>query len=184
MASRSLMDLTAEMEDKAHDVDDTCKRQGVDLLFYCTLRPLRDQAYWWRWSRKRSEIDDKIEEFQFAGYDRLASAVLDVGPVNGIVGAHKTHACAGESWHQFGEAFDAVPLRAGKPAWGDNDLWQVYGAVCREHGLTWGGDFRSLNDSPHAQLRATGNPLTIWTPNNVNDALDRLIFFDEEDVYV
>ena len=90
MASRSLMDLTAEMEDRAHDVDDTCKRQGVDLLFYCTLRPLRDQAYWWRWSRKRSEIHAKIEEFQAAGYDRLVSALFDVGPVHGILGAHKT----------------------------------------------------------------------------------------------
>lgn len=181
MASRDLADLTGAMEHKALFIIDYAKKQDTELLVYCTHRSLREQAYWWRWSRTTREIQQKIRLYHAAGYHVLADALDSVGPVNGSVGLHKTYACAGESWHQFGEAFDAVPLVGGKCAWTDPDRFAVYSAACKEAEVTWGGDFKSLNDSPHAQLRERHNPLTTLSPDEVEDALDSLILFSDEE---
>jgi hypothetical protein len=59
---------------------------------------------------------------------------------------------AGSSKHESGTAFDIVPLNAqGQPDWGSKH-WDRLGALGKELGLTWGGDFTSLKDRPHFEL--------------------------------
>jgi peptidoglycan L-alanyl-D-glutamate endopeptidase CwlK len=81
-----------------------------------------------------------------------------------------TKAKPGESWHNFGLAFDVVPLIAGKAVW-DSPRWTEIGALGKAIGLAWGGDFKSFKDLPHFefhpeltikqanQRRAEGTPL-------------------------
>lgn len=54
-----------------------------------------------------------------------------------------THAKGGESWHNFGRAFDAVPLRldgSGRIWWdAPYGVWLKLGQIGEVIGLTWGG---------------------------------------------
>jgi len=92
-------------------------------------------------------------------------------------GSIVTNARAGYSFHNFGLAFDVVPTELlSLPNWGDtpaqqahtNVLWATVGKLGMALGLTWGGDFKSIEDRPHfewsggltlAELRA-GRSLT------------------------
>ena len=76
-------------------------------------------------------------------------------------GAHVTLAGAGRSWHQYGLAADAAPLRSGALQWDMQDPWtrrgyQLYGEVAREAGLVWGGGWTRIKDYGHVELRRQG----------------------------
>lgn len=62
-----------------------------------------------------------------------------------------TNAKAGESWHNFGLAFDVVPLVNGKAVW-DTPFWNRIGELGKQVGLFWGGDFKTFKDKPHFEF--------------------------------
>lgn len=66
-----------------------------------------------------------------------------------------TNARAGQSWHNYGLAFDVVPLRAGKPVWGatgaDLALWRRVGEIGKRCGLEWAGEWVRFREYPHFQ---------------------------------
>ncbi|MFO1152417.1 MAG: M15 family metallopeptidase [Rhodospirillales bacterium] len=63
-------------------------------------------------------------------------------------GKRVTNARPGYSWHNFGLAFDVVPLVGGKPVW-NSSCWSRIGVLGRGIGLIWGGDFCALKDLAH-----------------------------------
>jgi peptidoglycan L-alanyl-D-glutamate endopeptidase CwlK len=63
-----------------------------------------------------------------------------------------TNARAGQSAHNFGLAFDGVPLIAGKPAWDDHEAWETYGHVASAVGLEWAGNWPRFKEFPHIQF--------------------------------
>jgi peptidoglycan L-alanyl-D-glutamate endopeptidase CwlK len=64
-----------------------------------------------------------------------------------------TNAKAGESAHNYGLAFDIVPLVAGKPMWDAEDpIWQDLGRIGKECGFEWAGDWRTFREYPHFQM--------------------------------
>jgi peptidoglycan LD-endopeptidase CwlK len=80
-------------------------------------------------------------------------------------GKRVTNARPGLSWHNWRRAFDIVPLRNGKPVWGngidddptdddkdDLELWQRVGKLGKEAGLEWAGDWVSFREFPHFQF--------------------------------
>ncbi|GAA0347096.1 hypothetical protein GCM10009092_09400 [Bowmanella denitrificans] len=168
MASRDLNDLVPEVKVKAQQVIQFCRDVGgFDLLIYCTLRPLQEQARLYRQSRARAEIEDKQNKFRQRGFGFLADIIHQVGP---CYGRHVTNAAPGESWHNYGEAWDAVPLLGGKPEWSYVDAkehWDIYGQGVREVGMHWAGDWQSFREFPHAQLRPGGNPLKTQQPDEL-----------------
>jgi peptidoglycan L-alanyl-D-glutamate endopeptidase CwlK len=62
-----------------------------------------------------------------------------------------TNAKAGESWHNFGLAFDVVPLVNGKAIW-HSPFWTRIGDFGKELDLIWGGDFKTFKDKPHFEF--------------------------------
>jgi len=62
-----------------------------------------------------------------------------------------THAEPGNSWHNYGLAFDVAVLKDDKATWPENPkLWNRIGAIGKALGLSWGGDFPgSQKDLPH-----------------------------------
>jgi len=64
-----------------------------------------------------------------------------------------TNARAGESYHNFGLAFDVLVLDAmGKADWSSgNPGWARAGGVGEDLGLGWGGRWTGLVDLPHFQ---------------------------------
>jgi peptidoglycan L-alanyl-D-glutamate endopeptidase CwlK len=67
-----------------------------------------------------------------------------------------TKARPGRSFHNYGVAFDAVPLRNGQPVWKpktptEHALWQTMGQCGQRVGLEWGGSWKGFRDMPHFQ---------------------------------
>jgi hypothetical protein len=64
-----------------------------------------------------------------------------------------TNAKGGQSFHNFGLAFDIVVLDSiGKADWDTNHPgWNMAARIGKSVGLEWGGDFTSLKDLPHYQ---------------------------------
>ena len=52
------------------------------------------------------------------------------------------------STHNTGLAFDVVPVVNGAPAWNDQRLFDTVGALGKQLGLVWGGDW-ALPDRQH-----------------------------------
>jgi peptidoglycan L-alanyl-D-glutamate endopeptidase CwlK len=84
------------------------------------------------------------------------------------LGQAVTNALPGYSEHHYGIAADSCfsgndpyleEMTRDDPAHAEF-LWQEFGRLCREQGLTWGGDFKSLVDRPHAELVYGGLPLS------------------------
>jgi LysM repeat protein len=71
-----------------------------------------------------------------------------------------TNARGGQSWHNFGLAFDIVVLDSlGKAEWDTaHPGWKLAAAIGKSLGLEWGGDWKSFKDLPHFQL---ANGLTL-----------------------
>ncbi|WP_435609342.1 M15 family metallopeptidase [Pseudomonas knackmussii] len=63
-----------------------------------------------------------------------------------------TNAKAGQSNHNFGIAFD-VGVFEGNKYLGDSPKYKAVGALGIELGLEWGGNWKSIVDQPHFQLR-------------------------------
>jgi len=69
-----------------------------------------------------------------------------------------TNAPAGHSNHNFSIAFDIGVFR-GKEYCDEHPLYRELGTLGKSLGLEWGGDWKSIVDEPHYQLRphwATG----------------------------
>ncbi len=66
-----------------------------------------------------------------------------------------TDAMGGDSYHNWGLAFDAVPIENGQPAWDDTAAFNRLGALGQQVGLEWGGHWTTyaidLVDLPHYQ---------------------------------
>ncbi|MCD4813867.1 M15 family metallopeptidase [bacterium] len=172
MASRDLDDLIPEVKEKALVVQKVCQEAGhFDLLIYCSLRPLEEQARLFRQSRSRKEINVKINKFNERGLGFLAEVIENVGP---CYGRHVTNAAPGESWHNYGQAWDAVPMINSKPCWNyfqAKAYWDAYGEAVRKVGMYWAGDWTRFREYPHAQLSVGGNPLKTMTAEQVREAL-------------
>lgn len=63
-----------------------------------------------------------------------------------------TNARPGQSFHQFGLAFDLAFIDVhGDWSWADVWPWEELGRLVREAGFHWGGDWTALKDRPHVE---------------------------------
>lgn len=158
MASRSLDKLKPIFREK---IEALLEEAPFDILVYCTVRSAWEQAILYRQSRSRKVIDEKILTLEKYGHESLARILRDVGPRSG---PHVTKAAPGESWHQYCEAVDLVPIIGGKPAWDvkkNKESWSTIGTIAVKHGLNWGGNWIKWADYPHIQYPQSGNPLKL-----------------------
>ena len=72
-----------------------------------------------------------------------------------------TKAKAGQSYHNYGLAFDICLVADGNTSWDDHiDFdsdgkadWMEVVQIMKENGWEWGGDWTSIKDKPHFQHR-------------------------------
>ncbi len=92
----------------------------------------------------------------------------------------------GDSWHNYGLAFDVAMVSsgpkppAGSPAWPPNkDVWTTIGALGQNTGMTWGGSFSNIDDQGHfeyhpgitkAQAKAGVRPSVATNPQPIVDS--------------
>jgi peptidoglycan L-alanyl-D-glutamate endopeptidase CwlK len=158
MASRKLEDLEATTRTKAERFVMMCDESGLDVLIYCTHRPMLEQAMLYRQSRTLKKIKSKARDLSDVyGRSDLAKILMNAGPQSG---PHVTNAAPGQSLHGYRMAFDGVPVRNGKPVWGTSDpddmkLWQKYGELAQMAGLEWAGHWMTFKEFPHCQQKNT-----------------------------
>lgn len=154
MASRLLADLTPDTRDHALRWLAACRDAGTRPLIYCTFRPAVEQAALYWQGRSRPTVEAKAQRMREAGYERLARMLLEAEgqrPIGGIV----TRSGPGESWHQYGLAWDAVPLDGrGVAAWNDTAGYAAMGLIAADLGIEWGGSWTRFVDRPHFQVTA------------------------------
>lgn len=68
-----------------------------------------------------------------------------------------TKAKPGQSMHNYRLAYDIVPMRNGKPVWGntrpeDLALWTRIGELGEKQGLEWAGRWKTFREFPHFQF--------------------------------
>jgi peptidoglycan L-alanyl-D-glutamate endopeptidase CwlK len=73
-------------------------------------------------------------------------------------GKKVTNARAGQSWHNYGLAYDIYPMVLGKPVWGtrspsDRKLWNKVGLMGESLGLEWSGRWTKFPEMAHFQFR-------------------------------
>lgn len=72
-------------------------------------------------------------------------------------GPRVTNAKPGQSWHNWGCAFDYVPIKNGKADWNNILTFAKCGEIAEAIGLEWGGRWK-MKDYPHCQYTG-GNTL-------------------------
>lgn len=141
MASKRIDDLDPSIRGKAIMFCERCASQGINILITCTLRDMKEQAA--LYAQGREEIS-KVNALR---------AVAGMAPIKSVAENRiVTNAKPGESFHNYGLAFDVVPLEAGKPIWDSGyPVWQTIGKIGKECGLEWAGDWQRFKEFPHFQ---------------------------------
>jgi peptidoglycan L-alanyl-D-glutamate endopeptidase CwlK len=105
---------------------------GVEVLIYCTLRSVQEQA-------------------QLYAIGRTKPGVRVTNAAPGMSGHNPDK--NGKAW-----AFDAVPLLAGRPQWGDQRALKKMGELGEAAGLLWSGRWvGDLKEVFHFELRRMEN---------------------------
>lgn len=77
----------------------------------------------------------------------------------GNPGPKVTNARGGESWHNFGLAWD-IGLFPGGAYAEEGGPYELVGPTAKVSGVEWGGDWRSFRDLPHYQVATDGRPVS------------------------
>lgn len=125
--SKSLDLLLPIVRQKAEQFVAKCKEAGYDVQIISTLRTMQEQ-----------------NDLYAIGRDAHGK----------VVGSVVTNARGGQSFHNWGCAFDFVPVIGGKAIWNDVALWKKLGVIGEACGLEWGGKFPNLADYGHFQFTA------------------------------
>jgi peptidoglycan L-alanyl-D-glutamate endopeptidase CwlK len=159
--------LIPEAKAKCLEIEAKCKEKGFDLLIYCTYRSFEEQAKLFRQSHSYNEIIMKSDELRSNGFVFLAETLIEVGSQ---YGKWATDSSPGESWHQYKEAFDAVPMVNKITLWDydeNKEYWDIYIDLISKCGMFAGANMRK-KDMPHCQLRPLHTkPLDMFSPAQV-----------------
>lgn len=172
MASRDIKDLTPSLQKKAKQIVEECKNNGVELLIYCTLRTLQEQAKLYCQGRTTKQIAEKAASLKEKGFGFLAAFLEKETQTKGKI---VTNAGPGESWHNYREAFDAVPIVGKTCLWNyksNKAKWDVFAKAAENAGIEWGGNWK-FKDYPHVQESKSGNPLDDFKPEEIKEMLTK-----------
>ena len=81
-----------------------------------------------------------------------ARKAASLDPIPASENVIRTKARAGQSNHNFGIAFD-IGVFLGKKYLEESPLYKAVAVLGKQLGLTWGGDWKSIDDEPHYELR-------------------------------
>ncbi len=128
MASRSLETLAQPVKALALAFLAECKRSGLDVLIYCTLRGNDEQA---------------------ALYARGRTAP---GPI--VTNAKPGQSLHNPDTSGYAWAFDAVPMKNGIAQWSDSYAIERMGEAGEAVGLEWAGRWQgALRERVHFQIK-------------------------------
>ncbi len=129
MASRNLKDLAPHLKAMAERHVAECKIAGIDLLIYCTHRPIKEQDALYKIGRT---LPGKKVTNARGGQSKHNNEILG---------------------RPASLAYDCVPCIAGKPQWKDAKLYLKVGQIGEALGLKWAGRWTgSLKETAHFEI--------------------------------
>ena len=123
-----------------------CRKAGINLVVTQTFRsPQLQEAYYAQGREILEIVNTKRKKVGL-------QAILEKD--NKII----TKAPSGSSPHNYGLAWDFAPIVNGKIDWNNLELFRKCGEIAKKlnfegYTLEWGGDFKSIKDYPHIQLK-------------------------------
>ena len=145
MASRRLEDLHPVTREKTEKFLEKAKENGIDVLIYCTYRSPEEQEILYMQGRLE-QFGITLEELN---EKRIKLGLWELTPEEAR--RKVTNARAWQSFHQYGLAFDCVPLQSGKPDWDNVAAYRKLGEIAKEVGLEWAGSWERFRELPHFQ---------------------------------
>ena len=128
LAMRKIEDLHPKLQDLLYSLKAECEKQGLKIGIGECLRTVDEQDK--LYAKGRTEKGSIVTNAKGSSYS---------------------------SMHQWGVAFDFY-RNDGKGAYENGDgFFQKVGKIGKAQGLEWGGDFKSIKDLPHFQLRDFGS---------------------------
>ena len=151
MASRRLEDLHPVTREKAKAFLQRAKEEGIDVLIYCTYRSPEEQEILYMQGRLE-QFGITLEELN---EKRIKLGLWKLTPEEAK--RKVTNAKPWQSFHQYGLAFDCVPLQGGKPDWSNREAYAILGEIAEQAGLEWAGNWKRFKELPHFQDTETYN---------------------------
>ena len=114
------------------------------------LRPIAIEA----WTEAQAEMPSNVQIIVIQGLRTFAESNALYAQGRTTEGPIVTKAAAGQSYHNYGLAFDFCMITNGKE---DNIVgpnWMKVVSIMESHGMTWGGNFpEGFHDNPHFENR-------------------------------
>ena len=123
-----------------------CRKAGINLVVTQTFRsPQLQEAYYSQGREQLSQVNARRKKVGLSEIKEHENKIV-------------TKAKAGSSPHNYGLAWDFAPIVNGKINWDNLDLFRKCGEISKKisfdgYTLEWGGDFKTIKDFPHIQLK-------------------------------
>jgi len=163
------------------------KRDELKDLAMDTLNYLKEKTWDWRTDSKINKlhplVQAKAKEFIIRAEKelgiklRISSSLRTWQEQDALYAKGRTkprgkvtNARGGQSFHNFGLAFDLVEIKGGKAIW-KNSRWSEIADLGKSLGFEWGGDWRSIVDKPHFQYtfgKSLAQLQNLYTSGNRN----------------
>lgn len=118
-----------------------------------TLHPkLRDTAIK-AWEEAQSAMPDNTKIVVVQGLRTFEESDKLYAQGRTTPGAIVTNAKAGQSYHNYGLAFDFAMVTNGKDDYVVGPHWMKVVEIMKKYGMAWGGDFNTIEDNPHFEDR-------------------------------
>ena len=124
-----------------------CRKNGINLVVTQTFRsPELQEAYYSQGRELLSTVNAKRKKANLQPITEKENKSII------------TKAVAGSSPHNYGLAWDFAPIVNGKIDYNNLDLFRKCGEIAKKlnfegYTLEWGGDFKTIKDFPHIQLK-------------------------------
>ncbi len=144
------------------------KRQKIKALAMNTINYLKSKTWDWKTDKEIAKLHPsiraKVKEFINRSKEelgitlRISSGLRNHSEQNKLYASGRTttgkiltNSKGGESYHNYGLAFDVVEIKNGKALW-SNPNWNKIANLGKSLGFSWGGDWSSFKDKPHFQM--------------------------------
>src|SRR5579859_676150 len=122
------------------------------------------------WTEAQAAMPDNVQIFIVQGLRTFAESDALYAQGRTSPGSIVTKAKAGQSYHNYGLAFDFSMITNGKE---DNTVgpnWMKVVKIMKAHGMTWGGEFPDgFHDNPHFENRFGFNWRDLLAKHNAGD---------------
>jgi peptidoglycan L-alanyl-D-glutamate endopeptidase CwlK len=123
-------------------------QRSLDAL--STLHPKFRQSAIDAWTKAQSAMPPNVQIVVVQGLRTFAESDALYQQGRTTAGSIVTNAPAGESYHNYGLAFDFAMITNGKDDYQVGPHWMIVVGIMKAAGMTWGGDFpKGFCDAPH-----------------------------------